>query len=35
MESLKVEVTRLRRHEEELANLQVASENPVLLIIAS
>jgi len=26
MESLKVEVTRLRRSEEELANLQVASK---------
>ena len=35
IESLKVEVTRLRRYEEELANLQVAPKNPVLLFIAS
>lgn len=35
IESLKVEVTRLRRYEEELANLQVAPTNPVLLFIAS
>ena len=31
IESLKVEVTRLRRYEEELANLQVIPKNPVLL----
>jgi len=35
MESLKMEVTRLRRYEEKLANLQVAPKNPVLLFIAS
>jgi hypothetical protein len=35
LESLKVEVTRLRRYEEELANLQVAPKNQVLLFITS
>jgi hypothetical protein len=35
LESLKVEVTRLRRYEEELANLQVSSKNQVLLFITS
>jgi chorismate mutase len=35
IENLKVEVTRLRRYEEELANLQVSPKNPVLLFIAS
>jgi hypothetical protein len=35
IESLKVEVARLRRYEEELANLQVAPKNPVLLFITS
>jgi len=33
--SLKLEVTRLRRYEEELANLQVAPKNQVLLFITS
>jgi hypothetical protein len=33
VESLKVEVTRLRRYEEELANLQVAPKNPVLHLL--
>jgi hypothetical protein len=31
IDGLKMEVTRLRRYEEELANLQVVPENPVLL----
>jgi hypothetical protein len=32
MESLKLEITRLRHYEEELANLQVAKNNPIFYV---